>query len=166
MEGHDERRMRRRGLLATILLAASLAAQAASDGGPLGVSATVQPKTGCTIWGGTTLTLAFGLIDPMSGTNATAATSTTIRCRGNVASLVVIVVDGGLSPTGGGVRQLRHTTVATELIPYALTVSPQVISIPKNTDQTIDITGSIAPADFQSAAAGSYSDTVVLSINN
>lgn len=166
MERHDERNRRRRCLLATILLATSVAAQAASDGGALAVSATVQPTTGCKFFGGTTLTLAFGLIDPMSGTNATAATSTTIRCRGNVPSLVVVAVDGGLNPTGGGMRQLHHETLATERIPYALNVSPQVITIPKNADQTIAITGSIAPADFESAATGSYSDTVILSINN
>jgi hypothetical protein len=59
---------------------------------------------------------------------------------------------------------MRHTTITTEYLPYSLTLNPTSGTVPKNTDQTLTITGKVKGVDYQDALAGSYSDTVVISI--
>jgi hypothetical protein len=59
---------------------------------------------------------------------------------------------------------MRHTTITTEYLPYSLTLNPISGTVPKNTDQTLTITGTVKGVDYQDALAGSYSDTAVISI--
>ncbi|MEJ8839032.1 spore coat protein U domain-containing protein [Ramlibacter sp. AN1133] len=167
MGGRSERgRRRRAALLAALMLAGSLSAHAASDSGALTVTATVVGRTGCLFLNSSNPTLDFGVIDQASTANATAATTVTVRCRGNIFVNWSIAVDNGLNPTGTGVRRLRHESIAGELMPYTLTVTPtNGFFFLFAGSRTIDVTGSIAPANFQPAAAGAYSDTVKLTLN-
>jgi len=166
MGGQSERRGHR-GLLAAVMLAASLAAHAGSSTGALPVTATVMSRTGCLFLNSSNPRLDFGTIDQASASNATAATTVTVRCRGNLLTRWTLTVDDGLYSTGTNARRLRHATMTGELMPYALTVTPtagwSVLFGASNT--TIDITGSITPANFQTVAAGDYSDTVKLTLN-
>ena len=65
---------------------------------------------------------------------------------------------------GAGVRRLKHTSAATEFMPYSLSLTPASASIAKGATQDITVSGSILPADFQNVRSGSYSDTVVLDL--
>ena len=60
---------------------------------------------------------------------------------------------------------MRHATIATEFMAYSLSLSPAAATIVKNTTQNITVSGTVVPADFQNAAAGAYSDTVVLTLD-
>ena len=150
---------------AAALLAAGSPAEAAGTG-QLAVSAIVVSKGVCRFRSAAT-TLAFGTIDPASTAAATASVPIVIRCTGAGSLSTVtysLVAGNGLYSLGAGLRRVRHTTTITEFMSYTLGVSPATASIPKNTDFTITVSGSIVAGDFQNAVAGSYSDTVVLSL--
>jgi spore coat protein U-like protein len=169
MGGQSERRRRRGALLATLMLAGSLAAHAGSDGGAVAVSANVMAKTGCLfVNNGSPALLNFGQIDQASLANATASTTVTIRCRGNLFVTWGVTADTGLNPTGTGVRRMRNDAVPGELMPYSLTLtsaSGSILLFWGGATRTIGITGTITPASFQSVAAGDYSDSVKLTLN-
>lgn len=167
MGGQSERRRRRQALLATLMAAASLAAQAASDGGTMAVTAKVVGRTGCLFVNAGSPTLDFGTIDQASTANATAATTITVRCRGNMVANWRITADNGLNPSGTGTRRMRHQTDASQLMPYALTISPasgRFWLFWGAGTTTVNLTGSITPANFQPVAAGPYSDSVTLTL--
>jgi hypothetical protein len=55
---------------------------------------------------------------------------------------------------------------AADLIPYSLTLTGEAqTGGGRNTPLTLNLAGSIANADYVDQAAGSYTDTVTLSIN-
>lgn len=98
----------------------------------------------------------FGNLDPTSGvspsvTNATAANFT---CTNGTA--YTITDDAGLS----GAYELSDGTNA---IPYALTYTGTGTGTGTATD--LSITADIAYADYQTKPAGTYTDTVTLTIN-
>jgi spore coat protein U-like protein len=155
--------MRVRCALALAALCCGPTAQAES--GSLAVSAVVLSRNSCRITGPSNLTLPFGNLDPASATNATATVSTTIRCTGsdNFATYA-FTADSGQNPQGAGNRRMRHGTVVTEFLPYALSIAPASATIPKGTTQLITITGTITPAQFQNVLGGLYSDTVEITL--
>lgn len=169
MGGRSERRRRRGALLATLMLAGSLAAHAGSDSGALAVSATVVGRTGCLIVNsGSPALLDFGTIDQASTANATANAQLTVRCRGNVLVRWTLSADNGLNPGGTGVRRMRNDAIPGELMPYTLALSPTSATwllLWGSRNATINLTGTVTPANFQSAAAGDYSDTVKLTLD-
>jgi spore coat protein U-like protein len=59
---------------------------------------------------------------------------------------------------------MQNGTVPSEFLPYFLALNPATGTVPKNTNQNLTITGTIRKSDFQDASAGTYADTVVLSI--
>ena len=151
-------------MLCAGLLAAGMAAHAASDSGAIAVSATVISKNECK-FAAANLTLALGSIDPSSTLSVSRSITTTIRCGGSAASATYfITTNDGLYPAGTNAPRMRHATLVTQFLPYTLTVSPASATVPKNVDQTITITGTVAPSGFQSAAPGAYSDTVVITL--
>ena len=152
-------------MIAAALLAAGTPAEAAGTG-QLVVSAVVVSKGVCRFRSAAT-TLAFGTIDPASTAAASASTPIVIRCTGAGSFTTVtyaLAAGNGLHSLGAGLRRVRHATATTEFMPYNLNLSPASAAIPKNADFTITVSGSIAASDFQNASAGSYSDTVVLSL--
>lgn len=135
-----------------------------ADSGNLSVSAVVLSRSSCRIDGPSNLTLGFGNIDPASATNATATVNTTIRCTGsdNLATYSFAAGDGQNLQAGN--RRMRHGAVATEFLPYSLSISPASATIPKGATQLITITGTITPAQFQNVRGGFYSDTVAITL--
>jgi hypothetical protein len=162
-EGRGARR-RVSWLLASLALAGAATAQAGSNS--LAVTATVISKGVCKFQT-SSATLNFGTINPASTATATASTTIQVRCTGAGSNSTVtysLAAGNGLYPLGAGLRQMRNTTTTTEFMAYSLTVPPGA-TIPKNTITNVTISGSVAPAAFQNAAAGGYSDTVVLTLD-
>lgn len=147
--------------LALVALGASCPPSADAGGGhTIAVSAIVLSKNSCTF---STASSSISLvIDPSSGAMASGAGSVTFRCTGSSATAIWATSDdGGLFNAAG--KRMRHATSPTDFLPYSLSYTATG-SAPKNVTQTITVTASVAPADFQNALAGNYSDTVVLSI--
>ena len=107
-------------------------------------------------------TLNFGALDPSLATNPSATTTTQFWCTKGV-STDVIAAGNGLN-FAGGKRQMKDA-VSTDVIPYTLTLTKDGNS---NTGpaapRILTIDGSILNSDYTGKSAGSYSDTVVLSI--
>lgn len=151
-------------LLAALVAAGAASAQAQSTGG-FTVSAMVLSKSNCRFTT-PTATLNFNAINPTLPGPATATTSLVVRCGGSAptATFVITVGDGSHS-TGPGARRMRHQTTTTEYLKYAMTPSVTSATVPKNTDYTININGSVLAADYQNAMAGGYSDTVAITVS-
>lgn len=132
----------------------------AADTNTLTVSASVVGT--CKFSTGTS-TLAFGGMDPSSAADATAAGSVTFWCtRGASYSLVD---DDGLHETAPNANRMQHTTDTTEYIPYSLSLSPTSGSgSGPSTPVTLTINGTVANADYVNALAGSFGDTVVITV--
>ena len=159
---------RGRGLVAPLaaavgLLVAATGAEAAG-GYSLAIGATVLSASNCKFQGAAGSTLAFGSINPSSGANALASVTLVIRCAGSAATAVYsVTANDGLYSTGPEQRRMRNTVTLTEFLPYGLT-SPVSGTVPKNVDTNVVISGTITPAQFQSAIAGNFTDTVVLTL--
>jgi len=150
-------------LVAAILAVAGGLAQAGTT--QLTVSAAVLSKGNCKFQTAPA-TLNFGMIDPTSGANATALTTIQFKCVGSVPNVTYSLQAGdGLNATGPGMRRVKNTATGVDYMAYSLSLSPASGTIPKNFLQTVTVSGTILPADFQNARAGAYSDTVVLSLN-
>lgn len=110
--------------------------------------------------------MGFGNLDPANPVDVPHTSTFTFRCGGGSKMVVFdITQNGGLHPTGPGKNRMQHTSVAGEFLPYALTLIPPPAPIPRNTDQALQVTGTVRGADYQSARVGSYSDTVTITIN-
>lgn len=159
----------RRTALRTLLVAATAAAALvafhaqAANTGTLTLQATVLSKNVCK-FNATATALNFGTIDPTSSSPVTVSLSLSYRCNGSdpVATWSV-GSDDGLHETGPGQPRMQHTTNPAFYLPYSLSF-PASGTAPRNVNQTMTVTGTIVPANFATAAAGSYSDTLVLSI--
>jgi len=159
-----------RGLLAQLSRAAGIAGLAvcapAFAGGThdVQVSATVLSKNICRFTDAGPSVMAFGAIDPSSTSAVVASLSTTFRCTGSdPVAAYLVSSDDGLNEAGAGQPRMQHTVTAGSYLPYTLDL-PQSSSAPRNVVQTLTITGTIPPADFSNALVGTYSDTVVLTI--
>jgi spore coat protein U-like protein len=130
----------------------------------ISVGATILSKNTCLFSNAGPTVLAFGAIDPSSSVNKTATTTTTFKCTGPSAlATYSITSDDGLYKTGANAPRMRHAINLTQFLPYSINL-PQSATVPKNTVQTLTIDGTVLVADFQNAIAGTYSDTVILTI--
>jgi len=110
-----------------------------------------------------TSTLAFGGLDPSSGAPGSAATSVDFWCT-NGASYS-ITDDDGLHELAVDGNRMEHTGTAGNFIAYGFSYNPATgTGSGRTTPITLNISGTVAFADYQNALAGSYSDTVALSI--
>jgi spore coat protein U-like protein len=120
-------------------------------------------------------TLNFGNLDPAVGTDVTATTTLTFWCPKNVK--YTIIDDDGLYDEGTGQHKMRHASL-TEYIPYSfcytskgpapIPCSPDTISDQgraKGKDITLNISGTVLGSNYINASAGSYSDTVTMTIS-
>lgn len=144
------------GLCAAGLLASGAAL--AADTNTLTVNASV---TGTCKFNSATSTLDFGALDPSSTSNATASNTTTYWCtKGSVASTTA---GNGLNYSGTS-RQLVGPS-PTDLIPYSLSLTGGTqTGAGKSTPLTLTMNGGINNSNYINATAGSYSDTVTLTI--
>lgn len=111
-----------------------------------------------------TMALAFGSLDPSSGTTVSATvTAATLQadqagdCRNVTLS---INADNGQN-FGGGSRRLSN---GTDFIAYSLALPANYAAPGNNRWLTFTFTGSITGTAYQDASVGSYSDTVILSV--
>ena len=130
----------------------------------LSVSATVVSNSNCR-FNSSTSTLNFGALDPGNPVDRTVNTTTTYRCRGSApVATFVITHDSGRYETAPNAPRMRHMTVTTEYLPYTLTLNPSSGSVPRNTNRTLTITGTVKGDDYKGAYTGNFRDTVVLTI--
>jgi spore coat protein U-like protein len=136
----------------------------AADTASISVTAVVLSKSNCK-FNSANATLNFGVLDPSNPVDKTVSTSIGFNCRGSAdPATFYITDDDGLYKTGLNGNRMRHTTITTEFLPYGFTLSPPSGTVPKNTNQSVTITGTVGGLDYQDATAGNYSDTVVISI--
>lgn len=147
-----------------LLLTVAPPAVTAASTNTLTVSATVISKSKCK-FNSATATLNFGALDPGNPVDIAQDTTVTFVCNGSAPiAAFAITTDDGLYETGPGANRMRHATVLTEYLKYALALSPANSTVPKATNSILTITGTVAGADYQSAQIGNYADTVILSI--
>ena len=158
---------RLRAIAAAILVALALPCSvAASSSHVLSVGAIVVSAGNCRFNTAGPSALSFGAIDPSSSSNATASVNIDYRCTGGGAAPTVVWGVGsndGLYKTAANAPRMRHAVNPAAFLNYSLN-TPMSGTSPKNVNQTLTVTGTVAAADFQNAPAGSYSDTVVLTI--
>ena len=157
----------RRRLAARWLVLAALGAAIPCFGGSsmtLNVGATILSTSNCRFTTAGPTALPFGSIDPSSTANVTHDALIGFSCSGAPGTAVYSVTsDDGLYETAPGANRMRHATNTSLYLRYSLN-TPISGAVPRNTDRTLTVTGTIAALDFQDAAAGDYADTVVLSI--
>lgn len=148
--------------LAAFLFAALLSPSSALPAvtGPLAVG--VNASGNCQFHG-RSAALAFGDLEPTTGRDVSATASLVFKCtRGTVWS---ITDDGGLHDQSAGAFRMRHATLDAYL-PYRLTYTNATgTSQGAQIDQTLSIDGLVRGAAYANVPAGSYADTVTITIN-
>ena len=138
----------------------------AAGSADLSVSATI-PSWGFCAFRSNAYTLDFGTLDPASSADVTSQTDVQFRCLGWPSVTYYISHDGGLYGSGPGALRMKHQS-SNSYLPYSLSLSQNSGTIPTpffvSAWQTLQVTGSILGSDYQSAYAGQYADTVVLTI--
>ena len=150
-------------LAGALALAGAVSTHAATYG--LAVGATVLSASNCQFRSAVGSVLAFGNIDPSSGTSRNASVSLTIRCNGSAGTAsYAITANDGLYGVGTGQPRMRHSVTPSEYLPYTLN-APFTGTAAKGVDTVVPITGTITPVQFQNAIAGDFADTVVLTLS-
>ena len=152
-------------ILLLTLLAVPLAGTCRAAGSAsVAVTATVLSSSNCRFIGARP-SLAFGNLDPAAAVDVTATATVDFRCGGSSpVATYAVTDDDGLYETGPDANRMRHAISPAEFIPYALSLDSGPGSIPRNVRGTLTITGTVRGADYRDAAAGSYTDSVVVSI--
>ena len=150
-------------VVAAFAWAAAPAALAAS--GTLSISAVVLSASNCKFRPGTGTLLNFGSIDPSSLANKTATVNMVVRCNGSAGTATFALTLGdGLNPVGPSQPRMRHTVNAAEYLGYSAS-APASVTTPKGVDTNVLITGTVTPAQFQNAIAGTFTDTVIVTLS-
>jgi spore coat protein U-like protein len=128
----------------------------AADTQNMSVSATISPK--CQFDTTATPTMAFGTaIDPSGTSNITAEASIVYKCTKGTSPSSLAPTSGGLSRTmANGSDTLAYTLVFDAVKPGT--------GFSTGKQQTIKVTGTITPAQFNDAVAVSYTESVSLTI--
>lgn len=113
------------------------------------------------------LSMSFGTLNPSSGvdvTTAVSASSLNADKAGDCISSVTMKIDGDNGLNFSGSRRLKNAA-GTDFIPYSLSGLPQSSPGPGNNKyQTFTFNGIILGSAYANASAGSYSDTVIISV--
>ncbi|MDP1610662.1 MAG: spore coat protein U domain-containing protein [Sulfuritalea sp.] len=144
-------------LFATGILGSSIVM--AADTASVAVSATVTGTCKFNSGGAVSFTL-----DPSSGSDATGSVTQPAFWCTKTASYTVDD-DMGIheAVSGSAPRRMQHSSLS-EFIPYTFNYTTTGTGAGKTAPITMDIASSISNADFVNASAGSYTDTVTLSI--
>ena len=132
----------------------------------VGVSATI-PSWGYCWFQSASATLPFGNLDPTHPTTVSAQANLSFRCIGYPTVTFYISHDSGLHGSNPNALRLQNSASSTSYIPYTLALNPTSATISSaiiSPVQTLTVTGSIAGADYRTAPAGTYADTVVMTI--
>lgn len=109
-----------------------------------------------------TAALAFGTLDPAAGTDVNASGTTQFWCTKGVTTDAA-GADNGLY-WDGSKRNMRDT-VSGDSIPYTMSLTPDANpNAGPVSPRTLTINGSVLGTDYTGKSAGSYADTVVLTI--
>ena len=132
--------------------------------GTISVSALVLSMNTCSI-STNNINLDVGALDPENPADINVGSSIDFSCNGNAGPTNITVTDDdGMYETGIDSNRMRHMKVLTEFIPYSLTITPPAGAIPLGVGQSLGVTLFISGADYRNAFAGSYEDTVVVTI--
>jgi spore coat protein U-like protein len=138
------------------------------------VNVTAEVKGTCKFLSGATLD--FGDLDPSSGADKDATTSLTFWCTKGA---TYTITDNNGANRSGTTHRMKHATL-TEYIPYNFcynstgpastpcttdTASDSGTGQGKNTSITLNISGTVVGSNYVDASAGSYSDTVTMTIS-
>jgi len=136
---------------------------AAAQSGVVSIAASVLSKSNCK-FDNTTGTLAFGSLDPASSGVVTASTTIGFKCGGSAPNATFSIThDSGLYETAPNANRMKHATL-NEYLSYGVGLSPSSATVPKNSQQTLTITGTVPEAAYQNAHWGAYTDSVVVTI--
>ncbi|ABA89301.1 sigma-fimbria adhesin, putative [Syntrophotalea carbinolica DSM 2380] len=125
----------------------------AADTADLDVTATVISS--CSMTGGT---LAFGNLDPTNAVEVTASsTAVTVTCTNGTA--YTLSGDDGDHAVAGQ----KYLDNGTSTIPYSVSIPAGGTGTGAAVGVTID--GTIAANSYNTATAGTYTDTILLSVN-
>jgi spore coat protein U-like protein len=129
---------------------------AAADTQNMAVSASISAK--CKFDTTVAPTMAFGSIDPSGGSNVTATANIVYNCTNGTSPT-------SLAPTAGGLNRTM-TDGGSNNLSYTLAFDPVVAGsgFSAGKAKTIEVTGTITPAQFNDAVAASYNETVGLTI--
>jgi len=151
-----------------LLLLLGVGASVARAGGSadLTVSATI-PSWGLCVFRSNPNALDFGALDPANPLDVSAQTDIDFRCLGWPSVTYYISHDNGQYGSGPGNLRMKHLT-SNVYLPYDISLNPVSGTIPTpfflSAWQTLQVTGKILGTDYQTAFAGQYADTVVLTI--
>ena len=107
--------------------------------------------------------LDFLTLDPSVGSNVTVTATTQFWCTKGVTT-DVITANNGVNFSGGS-KNMKHATLA-DLIPYTLTLTPDgAANNGPASPRTLTLSGTVLGVNYAGVSAGTYSDTVTLSIN-
>ena len=132
----------------------------------LSVSGAVISKHNCKFTTANS-SLDFGVLNPADTANAVATAYIGFRCNGNPnTTLAYSITHNGGQNFSAGIpgSKMKHQTLATEFLPYALTLTPASGTGSSNTNYTLTVTGLVQASHYQNARPGNYQDTVLLSI--
>lgn len=138
-------------VVASLACAAGFAA--AADSTTLAVSATVS---GVCKFSATSQPLAFGTIDPSLTTDKTMTADVKYKCTNKTNSLGIAGITGAHSMSSGA-----------DSLAYTLAIVGDKgagVGFGTGKDLTATVTGTITAAQYQNAAAGSYTENVALTI--
>jgi len=124
----------------------------------VGVSATVLAGSCRFDSGGT---VSFTLDHATGGNVIGTITQPVYRCSKDAS--FVISDDNGLYESGT-THRMKHATL-NEYIPYSFTYTTSGTGLGNGNPVTMDIASTVAEADYMDVPAGSYSDTVTMTIN-
>jgi spore coat protein U-like protein len=147
-------------ITAAVTIVALSGSAMAADTNTLTVSASV---TGTCKFSSGTSTLNFGALDPSVGTNVNAPTSTTqFWCTKGV---VTDNITAGNGANWSGTKRQMLDPVSSDLIPYTLVLTKDGnANAGPASPRTLSIDGQVLGSDYTGKTAGSYSDTVTLTI--
>ena len=143
-------------LIVALILATAVPGQAAPAKGSLAVSAYVTGTGICFL--NTTQNIAFGTLNPLNPVNVKATGSVSVTCLNLGAGFTVGVTQ--VTPSPLTLKSGSNT------IPYYLEAPTSATSATGGliVNLTVPITADIQGFNYQSAPAGSYTDTVTLQI--
>lgn len=151
-------------LVAVALLFGASSAVAVADGTVVSVSAFVVSKSNCR-FRTSSAALPFGPLDASLSSDRVVTATLDFRCQGSAPfASFIFSSDDGLHESGPNRPRMGHATVSNEYLPYSLGLSPASGAIAKGSTGTLTLTGTVTPADVAGAMAGSFSDTVTLTL--
>lgn len=156
---------RRLRWLPALAAAIALAGPArATDTAVVTVTAVILSRSNCRITTGNAA-INLGSIDPSSLASVTRSAAMSLTCQGSApAATFAITADTGLQPNASSTRRLRNAGDGT-FMTYALAISPAAGTVNKGTPLPFSVDATLAPADFGMASAGTYSDTVTITLS-